>query len=258
MNTTHTTWKCRMQLIIYSLIAYKLYLGVKKIGWVITLQTKSLHFSVVRIFKCQRIQSCLPGFFWQSRLIHSYKILFGREWLHSKVIKGRVYGCILWILFPWNQYWQGVPIYTGRYFPNKTAGYDANYVYWLYGYRIEDFLEYHFWLHGPQYNDRLYLSVYNIIRIGFWLTLILVQSRTAAINILQWRQNGYDGVSNHQRRDCLLNRLFGHRSKKTSKLRITGLCARNSPVTGEFPAQMASNTENVSFWWRHHEIAFLR
>ena len=23
---------------------------------------------------------------------------------------------------------------------------------------------------------------------------------------------------------------------------------------GEFPAQMASNAENVSFWWRHHEL----
>ena len=23
--------------------------------------------------------------------------------------------------------------------------------------------------------------------------------------------------------------------------------------TGEFPAQMASNMENVSIWWRHHE-----
>ena len=28
--------------------------------------------------------------------------------------------------------------------------------------------------------------------------------------------------------------------------RVTGLCARNSPGTGEFPAQMASNAENVS------------
>ena len=27
---------------------------------------------------------------------------------------------------------------------------------------------------------------------------------------------------------------------------------QSSPVTGEFPAQMASNTENVSIWWRHH------
>ena len=52
---------------------------------------------------------------------------------------------------------------------------------------------------------------------------------------LQWRHNGRDGVSNHQLRDCLLNRLFRRRSKKTSKLRITGLCAGNSPVTGEFP-----------------------
>ena len=33
---------------------------------------------------------------------------------------------------------------------------------------------------------------------------------------------------------------------KTSKLLVTGLCAGNSPVTSEFPAQMASNTENVS------------
>ena len=24
--------------------------------------------------------------------------------------------------------------------------------------------------------------------------------------------------------------------------------------TGEFPAQMASNAENVSIWWRHHDI----
>ena len=41
-------------------------------------------------------------------------------------------------------------------------------------------------------------------------------------------------------------------SKKTSKLRATGLCVGNSPVTGEFPAQMASNMENVSIWWHHH------
>ena len=64
--------------------------------------------------------------------------------------------------------------------------------------------------------------------------------------------NVRDGVSNDQPHDCLLNRLFKRRSKKTSKLRATGLCAGNSPVTGEFPAQRASNVENVSIWWRHH------
>ena len=53
---------------------------------------------------------------------------------------------------------------------------------------------------------------------------------------------------------CLLNRLFRRRSKKTSKLRVTGLCAGKSPATSEFPAQRASNAENVSFWWRHHVV----
>ena len=69
---------------------------------------------------------------------------------------------------------------------------------------------------------------------------------------LQWRHNGRDSVSTHQPHDCLLNRLFRRRSKKTSKLRVTGLCAGNSPGTGEFPAQMASDVENVSSRWRHH------
>ena len=35
---------------------------------------------------------------------------------------------------------------------------------------------------------------------------------------------------------------------------VTGLCVGNSPVTGEFPAQMASNAENVSIWWRHYVL----
>ena len=70
---------------------------------------------------------------------------------------------------------------------------------------------------------------------------------------LRWRHNDHAGVSNHQPHGCLLNRLFRRKSKKTSKLRVTGLCAGNSPVTGEFPAQMASYAENVSIWWRHHE-----
>ena len=46
---------------------------------------------------------------------------------------------------------------------------------------------------------------------------------------LHWRHNGRDSISNHQPRDCLLNRLFRCRSKKTSKLRVTGLCVGNSP-----------------------------
>ena len=62
--------------------------------------------------------------------------------------------------------------------------------------------------------------------------------RQAIIILLHWCHSEPDDVSNHQRLDCLLNRLFRRRSKKTSKLRVTGLC--------EFPAQRASNAENVS------------
>ena len=71
---------------------------------------------------------------------------------------------------------------------------------------------------------------------------------------LQWCHNGHDGVSNHQSHHCLLNCLFRPRSKKTSKLHVTGLCAGNSPVTGEFLAQRVSNAEIVSIWWRHHDL----
>ena len=71
---------------------------------------------------------------------------------------------------------------------------------------------------------------------------------------LQWRHDGHGSISNHHPYDCLLSRLFRCRSKKTSKLRVTGLCAGNSPGTGDIPAQMASNAENVSIWWRHHGL----
>ena len=67
---------------------------------------------------------------------------------------------------------------------------------------------------------------------------------------LLWRHNGCNGLWNHQCLDCLLNCLFKHRSNETSKSRVTGLCEGNSP--GEFPAQKASNAENVSSWWSHH------
>ena len=52
--------------------------------------------------------------------------------------------------------------------------------------------------------------------------------------------------------------VYSERSKKTSKLRVTGICAGNSPVPDECPAQMASNAENVSIWWRHHVMLELK
>ena len=80
----------------------------------------------------------------------------------------------------------------------------------------------------------------------------MLRTDEAELVTLQRRHNGRDSVSNHQPHDCSLNRWFRRRSKKTSKLRVTGLCEGNSQGTGEFPAQMASYAENVSIRWRHH------
>ena len=117
------------------------------------------------------------------------------------------------------------------------------------------------WLHGTEnwFHNwhswslwRKYLDNHNL---GVLHVDILTETSTIwpTFYTLRWRHNGRDSVSNHQPNDCLLNRLFRRGSQKTSKLRVTGLCAGNSPGTGEFPAQMASNAENVSIWWPHHE-----
>ena len=69
---------------------------------------------------------------------------------------------------------------------------------------------------------------------------------------LQWHHNERNCVSNHQPHECLINRLLRHRWKRILKFRVSGLCEGNSPATSEFPAQRASNAENVFIWWRHH------
>ena len=60
-------------------------------------------------------------------------------------------------------------------------------------------------------------------------------SREYRVVTLHWRHDDHDGVSNHQPHGCLLNRLFGRRSKKTSKLRVTALHAGNSPGSVNSP-----------------------
>ena len=88
-----------------------------------------------------------------------------------------------------------------------------------------------------------------------WTRHFLVCSH-GYVSSLHWRHNGRDGVSYHQPHDCVLNRLFRRRSTKTSNVCVTGLCAGNSPLAGEFSAQMASDAENASIWWRHHVVAY--
>ena len=58
---------------------------------------------------------------------------------------------------------------------------------------------------------------------------------------LQWRHNG---VWNHRRIDCLLNRMFRRRLKKHQGSASLALVRGNSPVTGEFPAQRLSNADS--------------
>ena len=61
---------------------------------------------------------------------------------------------------------------------------------------------------------------------------------------LQRHHNVRDCVSNHQSHDCLVDGLYRRRSKKTSR---HWLRAGNSPVTGEFPTQIASNAKMFPF-----------
>ena len=49
-----------------------------------------------------------------------------------------------------------------------------------------------------------------------------------------------------------LTNVYSTAYSGTDKKNIKALRAGNSPVTGEFPARMANNAENVSIWWRHH------
>ena len=74
---------------------------------------------------------------------------------------------------------------------------------------------------------------------------------------LEWRHNARDSVSNHQPHDCLLNRCF-RQIKENIKAPRHWPLRGNSSETGEFPAQMASNAENASIWWRHHSLLWNR
>ena len=66
---------------------------------------------------------------------------------------------------------------------------------------------------------------------------------------LHWRHDERDAVSNHQPHDCLPNVYSGPDEKENIK------APRHWPLCGDrwIPRTMASNAENVSIWWRHHE-----
>ena len=73
-------------------------------------------------------------------------------------------------------------------------------------------------------------------------------------NSLQWHHKEHHSVSNHQLPMFYSVVYSGADLKKKNppKLRVTGLCAGNSPMISEFLARRASNAESISIWWRHH------
>ena len=80
----------------------------------------------------------------------------------------------------------------------------------------------------------IYTNQVLLLSINHYSDVIMVTSQITSLIIVY--STGHSGTD----------------QRKTSKLHVTGLCAGNSPVTGEFPTQMASNAENASIWWRHH------
>ena len=81
------------------------------------------------------------------------------------------------------------------------------------------------WCHCNDLRIRVFLKlVYNDMLLwNLVLTLpLIIQCITRCLAMaLQWRHNEHGGVSNHGHLDCLHNRLFGRKSKKKWKLRVT-------------------------------------
>ena len=129
---------------------------------------------------------------------------------------------------------------TALFCANIGLGHQVRCLYWQTRFEI--------WRISEEFSILLCIPAFVIIMKTRHFLVTLVRMETS----LQWRYDERDGVSNHRRLDCLLDRLFRRKSKKTSKRRVTGLYEGNSPVTSEFSAQRASNAENACIWWRHH------
>ena len=95
-------------------------------------------------------------------------------------------------------------------------------------------------------------------------TMVINNHFYPRVMTFQWRHNERDGVSNHLRIDCLHNRLFRRRSKKISKLRVTGLLRGshrwpvNSPHKGPVTRSMFPFDdvimENISTCIKSHRL----
>ena len=110
------------------------------------------------------------------------------------------------------------------------------------------------WSTTLQISYQIWFTAKNHYEMGYGVSKPATNYRRFSAVTSEWRHNDRNGVPNHQPYDCLLNRLFRRKAKKISKLCVTGLCAANSPVTGECPAQRVNDAEKCFHlmtwpWW---------
>ena len=96
------------------------------------------------------------------------------------------------------------------------------------------------------YNPRSVLILYMYVCVCVFVSRM--------VWTFQWRHKERDGVSNYQPHNYLLNVYRGTDPRNYQSAASLVSVSGTSPVTGEFPAQRASYVENVSIWWRHHEL----
>ena len=95
------------------------------------------------------------------------------------------------------------------------------YIYWIYIYNFQ---------YLSMALSLIVAKVWNMLNVFDWI--VDATNTLEETHSLQWRHNERHGVSNRRRLDCFLNHLFRHRSKKTPKLRVSGLYGGKPPVTG--------------------------
>ena len=117
-------------------------------------------------------------------------------------------------------------------------------------------------IHKVQSQDWIYFELHRY--------RMLQHNNTRTIHTLQWRHNELAGVSNHQPHECLRDRLFTRRSKKTWKLSVTGLCVWgihrapvNSPHKGPVTRKMFRFDDVIMISttvrpYEHHSVSNLR
>ena len=102
--------------------------------------------------------------------------------------------------------------------------------------------------------SHIHLSVYYLRQCPFRITRTDIKHKHSCVLVWHYSDVIMGAIESQITSLTIVYSIvfFGRRSQKTSKLRVTDLCVGNSPVTGEFSAQRASNAENASIWWRHH------